>query len=141
MKTHHLQSVFFDIRAPSFPCSVADQVKNHPTLNGKVIRVMWANRDANGRKSGVGNVFVKFVYDESANSATEKLSGSIVNGKQIEKGGEFIQRGVEVEMGLGEEKHQRRRVHKCSNDNGDEHSRRWVNDGKRKVTGRSWGWG
>ncbi|KAM7484452.1 hypothetical protein LguiA_000461 [Lonicera macranthoides] len=83
MKTHHLQSVFFDIRAPSFPCSVADQVKNHPTLNGKVIRVMWANRDANGRKSGVGNVFVKFVYDESANSATEKLSGSIVNGKQM----------------------------------------------------------
>ncbi|KAM7515160.1 hypothetical protein LguiA_004743 [Lonicera macranthoides] len=81
---------------------------------------MWANRDANGRKIGVGNVFVKvyvfsgankimlllieshicnfcvfyaneillysfvqFVYDELANSAIEKLNGSIVSGKQM----------------------------------------------------------
>ncbi|KAI4300383.1 hypothetical protein L6164_033769 [Bauhinia variegata] len=37
----------------------AIEVKNHSTLNGKVIRVMWSDRDPDTRKSGVGNVFVK----------------------------------------------------------------------------------
>ncbi|KAL3839731.1 hypothetical protein ACJIZ3_024322 [Penstemon smallii] len=37
----------------------AIDVKNHSTLNGKVIRVMWSHRDSDARKSGIGNVFVK----------------------------------------------------------------------------------
>ncbi|KAL1541342.1 polyadenylate-binding protein 7-like [Salvia divinorum] len=41
----------------------AIELKNHSTLNGKVIRVMWSRRDPDGRKSGVGNVFVKNLSD------------------------------------------------------------------------------
>lgn len=37
----------------------AIELKNHSSLNGKVIRVMWLSRDADARKSGKGNVFVK----------------------------------------------------------------------------------
>ncbi|KAF5185261.1 Polyadenylate-binding protein [Thalictrum thalictroides] len=32
---------------------------NHTTVNGKIIRVMWSHRDSEGRKSGIGNLFVK----------------------------------------------------------------------------------
>lgn len=35
------------------------EVMNHSVLNGKAIRVMWSRRDADARKSGIGNVFVK----------------------------------------------------------------------------------
>ncbi|KAA8516633.1 hypothetical protein F0562_016861 [Nyssa sinensis] len=38
---------------------LAIEVKNHSTLNGKVIRVLWSHRDPDARKSGIGNVFVK----------------------------------------------------------------------------------
>ncbi|GMH09878.1 hypothetical protein Nepgr_011719 [Nepenthes gracilis] len=41
----------------------AIEMKNHTVLNGKTIRVMWSHRDANARKSGVGNVFVKNICD------------------------------------------------------------------------------
>ncbi|XP_057785698.1 polyadenylate-binding protein 7 [Salvia miltiorrhiza] len=41
----------------------AIELKNHSTLNGKVIRVMWSHRDPDARKSGVGNVFVKNLSD------------------------------------------------------------------------------
>ncbi|KAL1566028.1 polyadenylate-binding protein 7-like isoform X1 [Salvia divinorum] len=41
----------------------AIELKNHLTLNGKAIRVMWSRRDSDGRKSGVGNVFVKNLSD------------------------------------------------------------------------------
>ncbi|XP_047956164.1 polyadenylate-binding protein 7-like [Salvia hispanica] len=41
----------------------AIELKNHSTLNGKVIRVMWSRRDPDGRRSGVGNVFVKNLSD------------------------------------------------------------------------------
>jgi uncharacterized protein YneF (UPF0154 family) len=37
----------------------AIELKNHSTLNGKVIRVMWSRRDPDARKSSIGNVFVK----------------------------------------------------------------------------------
>ncbi|CAA2970445.1 polyadenylate-binding 7 [Olea europaea subsp. europaea] len=37
----------------------AIEMKNHSTLNGKVIRVMWSHRDPDARRSGIGNVFVK----------------------------------------------------------------------------------
>jgi len=40
----------------------AIELKNHSSLNGKVIRVMWLSRDADARKSGKGNVFVKVCY-------------------------------------------------------------------------------
>ncbi|CAI9783139.1 unnamed protein product [Fraxinus pennsylvanica] len=41
----------------------AIEVKNHSTLNGKVIRVMWSHRDPDARRSGIGNVFVKNLSD------------------------------------------------------------------------------
>ncbi|KAF7804371.1 polyadenylate-binding protein 7-like [Senna tora] len=41
----------------------AIEVKNHSTLNGRVIRVMWAHRDPDARKSGIANVFVKIIWD------------------------------------------------------------------------------
>ncbi|KAL2481321.1 Polyadenylate-binding protein 7 [Abeliophyllum distichum] len=39
------------------------EVKNHSTLNGKAIRVMWSHRDPDARRSGIGNVFVKNLSD------------------------------------------------------------------------------
>lgn len=35
------------------------EVMNHSMLNGRAIRVMWSRRNADARKSGIGNVFVK----------------------------------------------------------------------------------
>jgi len=54
--------IFFDYVAIR-----AIEVKNHSTLNGKAIRVMWSRRDPDARKSCIGNVFVKvslicFIY-------------------------------------------------------------------------------
>ena len=46
--------IFFDYVAIR-----AIEVKNHSTLNGKAIRVMWSRRDPDARKSCIGNVFVK----------------------------------------------------------------------------------
>lgn len=43
----------------------AIEAKNHSTLHGKTIRVMWSLRDSDARKSGVGNVFVKVYSDVS----------------------------------------------------------------------------
>ncbi|KAL3532017.1 hypothetical protein ACH5RR_005538 [Cinchona calisaya] len=98
--------------------------KNHSTLNGKAVRVMWSHRDPEARRSGIGNVFVKnlgdsidsaklqetfnpfgnilsckvamsedrkskgygfvqFESEDSANSAIEKLNGSLVEDKEI----------------------------------------------------------
>ncbi|KAL2229353.1 polyadenylate-binding protein 7 [Sesamum indicum] len=41
----------------------AIEVKNHSTLNGRVIRVTWSHRDPDARRSGIGNVFVKNLCD------------------------------------------------------------------------------
>ncbi|KAL0555410.1 hypothetical protein IC582_009355 [Cucumis melo] len=41
----------------------AIEVMNHSMLNGRAIRVMWSRRDADARKSGIGNVFVKNLSD------------------------------------------------------------------------------
>ncbi|XP_016468645.1 polyadenylate-binding protein 7-like [Nicotiana tabacum] len=41
----------------------AIEMKNHSTLNGKVIRVSWARRDSDVRISGTGNVFIKNLND------------------------------------------------------------------------------
>ncbi|TYI04064.1 hypothetical protein ES332_A11G388700v1 [Gossypium tomentosum] len=85
---------------------------NHSTLNGKMIRVTWSLRDPDARKSGVGNVFVKELYqkfgnvisckvatfedgksmgygfvqfesEESANAAIEKLDNTMIGDKEI----------------------------------------------------------
>ncbi|KAL0289121.1 UNVERIFIED_CONTAM: Polyadenylate-binding protein 7 [Sesamum calycinum] len=61
----------------------AIQVKNHSKVNGKAIRVMWSHRDSDARRSGIGNVFVKFESEDSANAAIEKLNGSTLGGKQM----------------------------------------------------------
>lgn len=39
-------------------------MKNHSTLNGKVIRVSWARRDSDVRISGTGNVFIKVHFKD-----------------------------------------------------------------------------
>lgn len=47
------------------PCCVdpaaekALELLAYTTVKGRPMRIMWANRDASQRKSGVGNVFVK----------------------------------------------------------------------------------
>lgn len=61
--------LLYVLTSPFFPlfCAAirAIELKNHSTLNGKVIRVMWSHRDPDARRSGVGNVFVKvaLVFD------------------------------------------------------------------------------
>ncbi|XP_062115151.1 polyadenylate-binding protein 7 [Humulus lupulus] len=47
--------------------------KNHSLLNGKQIRVMWANRDPDARKSGKGNVFVKNLCESIDNMGLQDL--------------------------------------------------------------------
>lgn len=42
----------------------AIEVKNHSTLNGKVIRVSWSHRDSDVRRSGTGNVFIKVPFKD-----------------------------------------------------------------------------
>ncbi|KAK4392127.1 Polyadenylate-binding protein 7 [Sesamum angolense] len=77
----------------------AIEVKNHSTLNGRVIRVTWSHRDPDARRSGIGNVFVKVVTSDdgksrgygfvqfesetSAKAAIEKLHGSTDGDKQM----------------------------------------------------------
>ncbi|KAL3825827.1 hypothetical protein ACJIZ3_021856 [Penstemon smallii] len=51
----------------------AIDVKNHSTLNGKVIRVMWSHRDPDARRSGVGNVFVKNLSDSVDNMKLQEM--------------------------------------------------------------------
>ncbi|KAM7531663.1 hypothetical protein LguiB_035073 [Lonicera macranthoides] len=51
----------------------AIEVKNHSTLNGKVIRVMWSLRNPDFRKSGIGNVFVKNLSESVDNVKLQEL--------------------------------------------------------------------
>ncbi|XP_022144571.1 polyadenylate-binding protein 7 [Momordica charantia] len=51
----------------------AMEVMNHTVLNGKVIRVMWSHRDADARKSGIGNVFVKNLSDSINSLGLQEL--------------------------------------------------------------------
>ncbi|CDP15322.1 unnamed protein product [Coffea canephora] len=110
--------------------------RNHSTLNGKAIRVMWSHRDPEARKSGVGNVFVKnlgdsidsaklqemfkpfgnilsckvaiaddgnskgygfvqFDSEDAANSAIEKLNGSVIDDKELFVG-KFVKKSDRV---------------------------------------------
>ncbi|XP_019186122.1 PREDICTED: polyadenylate-binding protein 7 isoform X1 [Ipomoea nil] len=51
----------------------AIELKNHSTLNGKVIRVSWSRRDPDIRRSGVGNVFVKNLSDVIDNTKLQEM--------------------------------------------------------------------
>ncbi|XP_031104127.1 polyadenylate-binding protein 7 isoform X2 [Ipomoea triloba] len=51
----------------------AIEVKNHSTLNGKVIRVSWSRRDPDIRRSGVGNVFIKNLSDVIDNTKLQEM--------------------------------------------------------------------
>ncbi|KAG1334119.1 polyadenylate-binding protein 7 [Cocos nucifera] len=73
---------------------------NHASLNGKPIRVMWSHRDPEARNSGIdgkskGYGFVQFDSEECANSAIEKLNGSVIDGKKIYVGN-FIKKSERV---------------------------------------------
>ncbi|CAJ2672591.1 unnamed protein product [Trifolium pratense] len=62
----------------------AIELKNHSLLNGKVIRVMWSSRDADARKSGRGNVFVKNLAESIDNVGLHDLFhkyGNILSSK------------------------------------------------------------
>lgn len=64
----------------------AIEVKNHSTLNGKAIRVMWSRRDPDARKSCIGNVFVKNLAESIDNSGLEdmfKKFGNILSSKVV----------------------------------------------------------
>ncbi|XP_055811583.1 polyadenylate-binding protein 7-like [Solanum dulcamara] len=51
----------------------AIEVKNHSTLNGKVIRVSWSRRDSDVRRSGTGNVFIKNLNDTIDSAKLEEI--------------------------------------------------------------------
>ncbi|WJX18061.1 hypothetical protein P8452_07905 [Trifolium repens] len=64
----------------------AIELKNHSLLNGKVIRVMWSSRDADARKSGRGNVFVKNLAESIDNLGLHDLFqkyGKILSSKIV----------------------------------------------------------
>ncbi|KAK2454889.1 polyadenylate-binding protein [Trifolium repens] len=64
----------------------AIELKNHSVLNGKVIRVMWSSRDADARKSGRGNVFVKNLAESIDNLGLHDLFqkyGKILSSKIV----------------------------------------------------------
>ncbi|MCI32326.1 polyadenylate-binding protein 7-like, partial [Trifolium medium] len=64
----------------------AIELKNHSTLNGKAIRVMWSRRDPDARKSSIGNVFVKNLAESINNSGLEdmfKKFGNILSSKVV----------------------------------------------------------
>nr|XP_010923280.1 polyadenylate-binding protein 7 isoform X2 [Elaeis guineensis] len=46
---------------------------NHTPLNGKLIRIMWSQRDPDARNSGVGNLFVKNLSDSIDNAKLYKV--------------------------------------------------------------------
>lgn len=54
-----LSVLIFNVNLFDYEAIRAIEVKNHSTLNGKAIRVMWSRRDPDARKSCIGNVFVK----------------------------------------------------------------------------------
>ncbi|POO01840.1 Splicing factor-like protein [Trema orientale] len=47
--------------------------KNHSSMNGKQIRVMWSNRDPILRNSGIGNVFVKNLCESIDNAGLHDM--------------------------------------------------------------------
>ncbi|KAA8518658.1 hypothetical protein F0562_016132 [Nyssa sinensis] len=51
----------------------AIEVKNHSTLNGKLIRVTWSHRDPDARKSGIGNVFIKNLNESIDNVKLQEM--------------------------------------------------------------------
>ncbi|KAJ8532786.1 hypothetical protein K7X08_015675 [Anisodus acutangulus] len=51
----------------------AIEVKNHSTVNGKVIRVSWSRRDSDVRRSGTGNVFIKNLNDTIDSAKLEEI--------------------------------------------------------------------
>ncbi|CAN0926240.1 Polyadenylate-binding protein 7 [Linum grandiflorum] len=57
----------------------AMEMKNHAQLNGKAMRVSWAHRDPDARKSGIGNVFVKNLSDSVTNVVLQELFGKYGN--------------------------------------------------------------
>ncbi|KAI4349059.1 hypothetical protein L6164_009704 [Bauhinia variegata] len=64
----------------------AIEVRNHSTLNGKVIRVMWSDRDPDSRKNGIGNVFVKNLAESVDNVGLQELFekfGTILSSKVV----------------------------------------------------------
>ncbi|XP_004494108.1 polyadenylate-binding protein 7 [Cicer arietinum] len=64
----------------------AIELKNHSTLNGKAIRVMWSRRDPDARKSSIGNVFVKNLAESIDNAGLEdmfKKFGNILSSKVV----------------------------------------------------------
>ncbi|RDX99715.1 Polyadenylate-binding protein 7, partial [Mucuna pruriens] len=64
----------------------AIELKNHSTLNGKVIRVMWSRRDPDVRKSTIGNLFVKNLPELIDNAGLQdifKKYGNILSSKVV----------------------------------------------------------
>ncbi|GMH09882.1 hypothetical protein Nepgr_011723 [Nepenthes gracilis] len=57
----------------------AIEIKNHTALNGKTMRVTWSHRDANTRKSGVGNVFVKNLCDSTDSMKLQQMFAKFGN--------------------------------------------------------------
>ncbi|WCJ34409.1 Polyadenylate-binding protein [Euphorbia peplus] len=53
----------------------AIETKNNTALNGKLMRVMWSDRDPDARKSGKGNVFVKNLSESVDNTGLQALFG------------------------------------------------------------------
>ncbi|XP_065856556.1 polyadenylate-binding protein 7 [Euphorbia lathyris] len=53
----------------------AIETKNNTALNGKLMRVMWSDRDPDARKSGKGNVFVKNLSEAVDNIGLQALFG------------------------------------------------------------------
>ncbi|KAK7284949.1 hypothetical protein RJT34_19703 [Clitoria ternatea] len=64
----------------------AIELKNHSTLHGKMIRVMWSRRDPDIRKSAIGNLFVKNLAESIDNAGLEdifKKFGNVLSCKVV----------------------------------------------------------
>ncbi|KAJ7540523.1 hypothetical protein O6H91_10G019600 [Diphasiastrum complanatum] len=86
---------------------------NYAPVNGKPIRIMWSHRDPSARKSGVGNVFIKALYDtfiafgnilsckmKQPTLAIEKVNGMLLEGKKVYVG-KFLRKSERSENGAG----------------------------------------